>query len=97
MATDVHASRLMLYNAAELADAGRPCSRETSMAKLFATEAGKRVALECQTIFGAYGYVKEGEAERILRDALGLPIIGGSSAIQRNNIYKSLRNSLGGA
>lgn len=90
MATQVHAARLMLYDAAALADAHLPCARETSMAKLFATEVAKSVALECQTILGAYGYVKGFDVERYVRDALLLPIIGGSSAVQRNNIYKTL-------
>jgi alkylation response protein AidB-like acyl-CoA dehydrogenase len=88
MKTQVHAARLVVYQAAWLADQRRPCSVETSMAKLFATEVAKTVALECQTIFGAYGYVKDFDAERYVRDALLMPIIGGSSAVQRNNIFK---------
>lgn len=94
MRTQLHAARLMLYDAAALCDQHRPCAAETSMVKLFATEACKAVALECQTIFGAYGYVKDFDVERYVRDALGLPIIGGSSAVQRNNIYKSTLRSL---
>jgi alkylation response protein AidB-like acyl-CoA dehydrogenase len=93
MKVQLHAARLMLCHAAWLADEGRPCSVETSMAKLFATEAGKAIALECQTIFGAYGYVKDFDVERYVRDALALPIIGGSSAIQRNNIYKATQSA----
>jgi alkylation response protein AidB-like acyl-CoA dehydrogenase len=89
MKTQVHAARLVLYQAAWLADERRPCSLETSMAKLFCTEVAKAVALECQTIFGAYGYVKEFDAERYVRDALLMPIIGGSSAVQLNNIFKA--------
>jgi alkylation response protein AidB-like acyl-CoA dehydrogenase len=88
MKTQVHAARLMLYHAAWLADQHVPCAAETSMTKLFATEMSKSVALECQTIMGAYGYVKDFDAERYVRDALLMPIIGGSSAIQRNNIFK---------
>jgi len=88
MKTQVHAARLVLYQAAWLANERRPCSAETSMAKLFATEVSKAVALECQTILGAYGYVKDFDAERYVRDALLMPIIGGSSAVQRNNIFK---------
>lgn len=88
MKTQVHAARLTLYQAAWLANERRPCSAETSMAKLFATEVSKTVALECQTILGAYGYVKDFDAERYVRDALLMPIIGGSSAVQRNNIFK---------
>lgn len=90
MKTQLHAARLMLYDAAALCDGHLPCATQTSMAKLFATEACKSISLECQTILGAYGYVKGLDAERYVRDALGLPIIGGSSAIQRNNIYKSI-------
>lgn len=88
MKTQLHAARLMVYQAAWLANERRPCSIETSMAKLFATEVAKSVALESQSILGAYGYVKDFDTERHVRDALLLPIIGGSSAIQRNNIFK---------
>ncbi|GAA2815176.1 alkylation response protein AidB-like acyl-CoA dehydrogenase [Aminobacter aminovorans] len=86
MQTQLHGARLMLYHAAWLADKGERCGVETSMTKLFVTETAKSVALECQTILGAYGYVKEFDMERYVRDALLMPIIGGSSAIQRNNI-----------
>jgi alkylation response protein AidB-like acyl-CoA dehydrogenase len=88
MMTQVHAARLMEYHAAWLADRHLPCAAETSMAKLFATETAKSVALEAQTIMGAYGYVKDFDMERYVRDAILMPIIGGSSAIQRNNIFK---------
>jgi len=88
MKTQLHAARLVLYHAAWMANEHQRCGVETSMAKLFATETARAVALECQTIFGAYGYVKDFDAERYVRDALLLPIIGGSSAVQRNNIYK---------
>lgn len=86
MKTQLHAARLMTYHAAWLADNKVPAGVETSMTKLFVTEAAKSIALECQTILGAYGYVKDFDAERYVRDALLMPIIGGSSAIQRNNI-----------
>lgn len=86
MQTQVHAARLMTYHAAWLANEGRRAGTETSMTKLFVTEVAKSVVLECQTIFGAYGYVKEFDTERYVRDALLMPIIGGSSAIQKNNI-----------
>jgi alkylation response protein AidB-like acyl-CoA dehydrogenase len=78
--------RLMTYHAADLANGKGSFGVETSMTKLFVTEAAKAIALECQTILGAYGYVKEVDTERYVRDALLLPIIGGSSAIQKNNI-----------
>lgn len=88
MKTQLHAAKLMLYHAADLANRHKRCAVETSMTKLFAAEAAKTIALECQTIYGAYGYVKEVAVERYVRDALLIPIMGGSSAIQRNNIYK---------
>ncbi len=88
MRTQLHAARLMLYHASSLIDARSQAGVQTSMAKLFATEMAKTVALECQTIFGAYGYVKSFDVERYVRDALLLPIIGGSSAVQKNNIFK---------
>jgi Acyl-CoA dehydrogenases len=86
----VHSARLMLYHAASMADAHQPCAMETSMAKWHASEVAKAVALECMTIHGAYGYVKDFDVERYVRDALLMPIIGGSSAIQQNNIYKAM-------
>ena len=88
MKTQLHAARLVLYQAAWMADTHQRAGVETSMAKLFVTEMAKSVALECQTIFGAYGYVKGFDIERYVRDALLMPIIGGSSAVQLNNIYK---------
>jgi alkylation response protein AidB-like acyl-CoA dehydrogenase len=88
MKTQLHAARLMLYHAAWLSDNHKPCGVETSMTKLFVTEAAKAVVLEAQTILGAYGYVKGFDVERYVRDVLVMPIIGGSSAVQRNNIAK---------
>ena len=88
MKTQVHAASLMVYHAAWMVNNRTPAGVETSMAKLFASEMAKSVALESQTILGAYGYVKDFDTERYVRDALLLPIIGGSSAVQRNNIFK---------
>ena len=86
MKTALHASRLMLYHAAWMATNGMRAGVETSMTKLFVTEQCKWVCQEAQTILGAYGYSKEFDTERYVRDSLLMPIIGGSSAIQRNNI-----------
>ena len=91
MVTQLHAARLALYQAAALANDRRECSLETSMTKLFVTEVAKSVVLECQTILGAYGYVKDFSVERYVRDILLMPIIGGSSAVQKNNIFKSYK------
>lgn len=90
MRTQCHAARLMLYHAAWMANSHIRCGTETSMTKLFSTEAAKAVVLSAQDIFGAYGYVKGFDIERYVRDVLALPIIGGSSAIQRNNVVNWL-------
>ncbi|CAM2163382.1 acyl-CoA dehydrogenase family protein [Burkholderia orbicola] len=85
-ATQLHASRLMLYGAADFANRHIRCGIETSMTKLFVTETARDVTLRCQAILGAYGYVRDFDMERYVRDVLAMPIIGGSSMIQRNNI-----------
>lgn len=86
--TDLHASRLMLYHAATLAQNNEPCSVEASMAKLFVCERAHKMVLACQSILGAYGCVEGFDMERYVRDILIFPIVGGSSAIQRNNIAR---------
>ncbi|MGH0037865.1 MAG: acyl-CoA dehydrogenase family protein [Myxococcota bacterium] len=88
--TRLQACRHMLYHAAWLADQGHPCSVETSMAKLFVADTAVDVVLECQRVMGAYG-LSEGHAmERHVRDVLGMPIVGGSSNMQLNNIANRL-------
>lgn len=89
--TDLHACRLMLYSAANLAQSNRPCGIESSMAKLFICERAKQVVLNCQLIFGAYGCDLDLDMQRYVRDILILPIAGGSSAIQRNNLTNRMR------
>lgn len=88
MKVGLYASRLVLDDAARLADAKIRSGVETSMAKLFTTETAKKIVLDAQTVMGAYGYAKDFDCERYVRDILAMPIIGGSSAIQRNNIHK---------
>jgi alkylation response protein AidB-like acyl-CoA dehydrogenase len=81
----------MLYHAAWLANERKPCSVESSMAKLFIGEQGVEIALICQKILGAYGLSDAFDMERNVRDLLGMPIVGGSSNMQRNNIANRLR------
>lgn len=88
--TRLAACRHMLYHAAWLANENKPCSVETSMAKLFVTETAVDIVIECQRVMGAYGCSTEYDMERYARDILLMPIIGGSSNIQRNNIAKRL-------
>ncbi len=89
--TRLHACRLMTYHAAWLLDEKKPASVETSMAKLYVSDVAKEIVLTCQQVMGAYGYIKEFDMERYVREALLMPIIGGSSAIQKNNIANRLR------
>lgn len=89
--TKTRAMRLMLYNAAWLADQGRPCSVETSMAKLFCCEGAAEVTQACLRVTGAYGLSDQMDMERYVRDAVSLPIVGGSSNMQKNNIANRLK------
>ena len=90
-ATRLQACRHMLYSAAALAQAGRPCAIETSMAKLFIADTGVDIALACQQVMGAYALSDAYEMERHVRDLLGMPIVGGSSDMQKNNLASLMR------
>ena len=84
--TKLEACRHMLYHAANLANAGQPCGIETSMAKLFIGDTGVEIALICQQVMGAYALSDAYDIDRNVRDLLSMPIIGGSSDMQRNNL-----------
>jgi len=89
--TKLEACRLMTYQGAWLADKNIEGTVQMSMAKLFVTETALDIVLTCQKILGAYGYVKDFDMERYVRDMLAMPILGGSSAIQKNNIANRLQ------
>jgi alkylation response protein AidB-like acyl-CoA dehydrogenase len=88
--TRLEACRAMLYHAAWLAQRERPCAVETSMAKLFVADTCVEIALACQRVLGAYGLAEGHDMERHVRDLLGMPIVGGSSNMQKNNIANRL-------
>jgi alkylation response protein AidB-like acyl-CoA dehydrogenase len=88
--TKLEACRGMLYRAAWLAQQDRPCSVETSMAKLFVADTAVEIAIACQRVMGAYGLAEGHDMERHVRDLLGMPIVGGSSNMQKNNIANRL-------
>ncbi|PYT37529.1 MAG: acyl-CoA dehydrogenase [Acidobacteria bacterium] len=90
MATELEAARLLAYRAAWLRDQQRRCSLETSMAKLFASEACMRAAKEGVQIHGGYGYIDEYAVERLFRDAKITEIYEGTSEIQRLVIAKEI-------
>ncbi len=89
--TKLQAARHMLYHGAWLANQGLPCSIETSMAKLFVADTGVEIALACQQVMGAYALSDAYDMDRHVRDLLGMPIVGGSSDMQRNNLAKMMR------
>ncbi|MDR3506445.1 MAG: acyl-CoA dehydrogenase family protein [Caulobacteraceae bacterium] len=88
--TRLEACRLMTYTAARMVEEQRPATVETCMAKLFVCDTARDIVLQCQQVMGAYGYVGDFDMERYVRDILVMPILGGSSAIQRNNIANRL-------
>ena len=88
--TKLEACRLMTYQGAWLADQDVIATVEMSMSKLFVTETALEIVITCQQILGAYGYVKDFDMERYVRDMLAMPMIGGSSSIQKNNIANRL-------
>lgn len=89
--TTTLAMRLMLYNAAALVQDRKPSALESSMTKLFCCEGASEVTLKCQRIMGAYGLSDLMDMERYVRDAISLPIVGGSSNMQKNNIANRLK------
>ena len=90
MATQIEAARALVHHAASLKDGGRPCLKEASMAKLFASEMAERVCSDAIQIHGGYGYVADFPVERIYRDVRVCQIYEGASDIQRLVIGRSL-------
>lgn len=90
MATSLEAARWLVYRAAWLQDRGLPATRETSMAKLFATETAVRAAGEAVLLHGGRGYSSAHPVERYYRDIKGLQIYEGTSHIQRLIIARDL-------
>lgn len=90
MATRIDAGRLLGYRAAMLKDAGKPCHRESSMAKLFCSQTANYVCNEAVQIHGGYGYIKEYAVERYFRDARVTELYEGTSEAQRMVISKDL-------
>ena len=90
MATGVEASRQLYLHAAQRRDAGQPCLKEASMAKLFASETAEKVCSDAIQIHGGYGYVSDFPVERIWRDVRVTQIYEGASDIQRLVIGRAL-------
>jgi alkylation response protein AidB-like acyl-CoA dehydrogenase len=90
MATGVEAARQLYLHAAQLRDAGRPCLKEASMAKLFASEMAEKVCSDAIQIHGGYGYISDFPVERIWRDVRVCKIYEGASDIQRLVIGRAI-------
>lgn len=90
MAVKIDASRLLTYRAAEMLDAGKRVTRESAMAKLFASEAAVEIAGEAVQIHGGYGFIKDYPVEKFYRDVKLCTIGEGTSEIQRLVIARQL-------
>jgi len=90
MAVQIEAARQLVWHAASLRDAGEPCLKEASMAKLFASEMAERVCSDAIQVHGGYGYVGDFPVERIYRDVRVCQIYEGTSDIQRLVIGRAL-------
>jgi alkylation response protein AidB-like acyl-CoA dehydrogenase len=90
MATEIEASRLLVYDAARKMDEGKECIKGASMAKYFASETACRTVDEATRIFGAYGYSMEYPAQRFFRDARFLLYGGGTSEILQTIIAREI-------
>lgn len=90
MATDLDAARLLIYKACQLKDEGKQCTKEASIAKLFASEATMRAAIKAVQIHGGYGYTRDYPVERYFRDAKLCEIGEGTSEVQRMVIAREV-------
>lgn len=89
-ATEIEAARQLIWHAASLRDAGRPCLKEAAMAKLFASEMAERVCSTAIQTLGGYGYVSDFPVERIYRDVRVCQIYEGTSDVQKIIIQRAL-------
>jgi len=90
ISTQIDAARLLTYRASSLNDQGLPYSKESAMAKLYASEAANKIAYQSLQIHGGYGYSREFFIEQLYRDARVLAIYEGTSEIQRLVIARHL-------
>ncbi len=89
-ATKLEAARQLVWHAASLRDAGRPCLKEAAMAKLFASEAAEQICSAAIQTLGGYGYVNDFPVERIYRDVRVCQIYEGTSDVQKIIIQRAL-------
>jgi alkylation response protein AidB-like acyl-CoA dehydrogenase len=94
MATQIDAARLLMYRAAWMKDAGKKTTKESSMAKLYASEVSVKVCEEAIQVHGGYGYTKDYPPEKYWRDSKLCTIGEGTSEIQRIIIAREILRSL---
>jgi alkylation response protein AidB-like acyl-CoA dehydrogenase len=90
MEAAIQSARAMTLHAARLKDAGRPYSREASIAKLVATDNAMKVTTDAVQVLGGYGYTRDFPVERYMREAKVMQIFEGTNQIQRMVISRSL-------
>jgi acyl-CoA dehydrogenase len=83
MAMEINAARHLVWHAAWLMDQGKPCGKESAMAKCFGSDVAMRTTVEALQLFGGYGYMKDYPMEKLMRDAKLLQIYEGTNEIQR--------------
>ena len=90
MATQIEATRQLIWHAATLKDAGLPCLKEAAMAKLMASEMAEAVCSDAIQVLGGYGYLSDFPVERIYRDVRVCQIYEGTSEVQKILIGRAL-------
>ncbi len=94
MAMEINAARLLVWHAAWLLDQGKPCGKESAMAKAYGSDVAMRVTTESLQILGGYGYMKDYPMEKLMRDAKLLQIYEGTNEIQRMVISREVIGSI---
>lgn len=90
MAMEINAARHLVWHAAWLLDQGKPCGKESAMAKTYGSDVAMRVTTESLQILGGYGYMKDYPMEKLMRDAKLLQIYEGTNEIQRMIISREV-------
>ena len=88
--TELEAAQLLVLRAAYLKETRQPFTKEASMAKLFATETARNVAVRAVQMLGGYGYTRDYPVERYLRDVIGTTLYEGTSEVQRIVISREI-------
>ena len=93
LATDIEATRLLVYNVARRRERGLPFTKEAAMAKYFSSQVAEKVASQALEVYGGYGFIKEFPAEKFYRDAKIGQLYEGTTNMQLSTIFKQLSSS----